>query len=118
MRALYYRDNNALLYTKVHLDGKEVTYFLHPIAADRFCLAISLLEIMAPDLYRRFDQLIYKGFNPYRPESLDFWQKHVTRLKEIQRELLSRAESTAPLKERALFSKIATYLDVDPLKRN
>ena len=81
---------------------------LHPISADRFCLAISLLEIMAPDLYQSFEKLIPKGFNPYGPESLDFWQEHITYLKETQKELLLRAKKTDNMKKRQLFYKLAS----------
>jgi hypothetical protein len=43
MRALYFGDNGNLTYSIVTVEGKKQAYILHPIAADRFCLGISLL---------------------------------------------------------------------------
>ena len=118
MRAFYFRENNELLYAKIFDNDNEKMYILHPIAADRFCLAISLLEIIAPDLYQGFERLIPKGFNPYRPGSLDFWQEHITYLREMQKELLLRAKKENNTKKGELFLQMANYIDVDPSKRN
>lgn len=121
LAAFYFRDNNALTYAKILDKDKEEMYILHPIATDRFCLAISFLEIIAPELYKNiyqtFIQLVAKGFNPYRPESLDFWPEYATCLKETHQELLLRGSKPNNLKKGQLFLKMARYIDVDPLNR-
>jgi hypothetical protein len=121
MRAFYFRESNELRYAKIFDNEKDEMYILHPIAADRFCLAISLLEIMAPDIYinfyKIFKQLIAEGFKPYRPESLEFWQENITYLKKAQQELLLRASQTVNIKKSQLFLEMAKYINVDPLER-
>jgi len=118
MRAFYFGKNDeSLKYSIVEYKEKKRSYWLHPIAADRFCLGISLLEIFAPDLHKKFDNLFPKNFNPYKPESLDFWIKCVSYIHETQAELLKRAAKTDDRKKRALLEQLAKFIDVDPLNR-
>jgi serine/threonine protein kinase len=117
MRAFYFKENDALKYSQVYYLSQHKTYILHPIAADRFCVAISMLEILAPDLYQGFEKLSPKGFNPYSPESLDFWQANAAYLAMMQGELLDRAENVDNLKQRQLFKLIAKYVNIDPEQR-
>lgn len=117
IRAFYFKDN-TLKYSLVLDNNKQKSYFLHPIAADRFCLSISLLEILEPDLYQNFDILLSKDLNPWKPKSLDFWPKYIVLIKKTQNELLNRAAKMNNKKQRQLYLQLVEFLDVDPLKRN
>jgi hypothetical protein len=117
MRAFYFKENNELKYSQLSYNGKLQTYILHPITADRYCVAISMLEILAPDLYMGFEKLSPKGFSPYAPESLDFWQANADYINIMQDELLLRAKNTDNIKQRQLFKKIVQYINLDPLSR-
>jgi hypothetical protein len=118
IRALYFKTDN-LKYSLVRDQSKMKSYFLHPIAADRFCLAVSLMEIVAPDLEKAFYSTFPNGFfNFYSPDSLEFWPKYVKQIRKIQRELLSRSKNIQNKKERQLYKQISKYLDVDPMQRN
>jgi len=127
MRALYYGENLTLLYSLVTdnhqtnmKDKNKVipqAYFLHPIAADRFCLGVSLLEILAPDLYKGFYTVLPKSFNPWKPETLEFWQNQVDYIHKVQNSLRDMAAKTDNLKKRWLLEQIVEFIHVDPLKR-
>lgn len=118
IRALYFKTEDNLKYSFVSDQDKMQSYFLHPIAADRFCLAVSLMEIVAPDLYKEFYSAFPKGFNFYNPDSLKFWPRSVEKIRKIQIELLNRSAKIQDKKERNLYIQISKYLDVNPIKRN
>lgn len=118
LRALYFKAEDNLKYSLVSDQGKMRSYFLHPIAADRFCLAVGLIEIVAPDLYKAFYSTFRKDFNFYNPDSLEFWPKCVEKIRKIQIELLNRSTKIQSKKERQLYEQISKYLDVNPIKRN
>lgn len=117
MRAFYFKTDN-LEYSAITEAKKSELYILHPVSADRFCLAISMLEILEPDLYAEFDKLSPRGFNPYSPENLDFWPKNIAYLKKMQQELHNRADQKAKPQHKQLLHKIAQYVDIDPMLRN
>lgn len=127
MRAFYFGENYTLLYSLVtekhpsNMQDKnkmiKQAYFLHPIAADRFCLGVSLLERLAPDLYKGSYSLLPKPFNPYKPETLEFWQNQVDYIQKVQNSLRDMAEKTDNLKKRWLLKQIVEFIHVDPLKR-
>jgi hypothetical protein len=127
MRALYFKEDHSLLYSlvtdnhiissKTKTTPKQQAYFLHPIAADRFCLGVSLLEILAPDLYKGFYTLLPKSFNPWKAETIEFWQSQVDYIREVQNTLRDMASKTDNLKKRWLLEQIVEFIHVDPLKR-
>ena len=118
MRALYFGKNDNLNYSIVNIENKKHAYFLHPIAADRFCLGISLLEIIAPDLYKQYDSLNDKDFNPWAPKSLDFWEKHANYIERTQTELVNRASKVENWKLAELYKQASQFISLDPMKRN
>lgn len=118
MRAFYFSKNNTLLYSLVTDNHQSnAAYFLHPIAADRFCLGVSLLERLAPDLYKGFYNVLPKPFNPYKPKTLEFWQNQVDYIHQVQNTLREMAAKTDNLKKRLLLEQIVEFIHVDPLKR-
>lgn len=117
LRALYFRKDENLLYSIITEKNQEQSYFLHPIAADRFCLGISLLELLAPDLYQEYDKLMTQGFNPWKPESLDFWEKHVNYIRNTQSALLKRASKIDDWKLAQLYKQVHQFICLDPMKR-
>lgn len=117
MRAFYFNDDYFLQYSQVEYNKKHHTFFLHPIAADRFCLAISLLEIFAPHLYQEFEKLSPAGFNPYRPKSLDFWDHNAAFLTKLQLELSEQIARTDHTKLHQILMKMSRYVSLDPLSR-
>jgi serine/threonine protein kinase len=116
IRANYFKKDKQLKYARIVEHDANKIYILHPVAADRFCWVISLLEIMAPDLYEGFGKLT-ENFNPYSPDSLDFWQVQADYLQFMQKELLQRAHDIKDLKQRKLFETIVRYINLDPLSR-
>lgn len=118
MRDLYYREDTTLSYSIVTDQNKKKLYLLHPITADRFCLGIDLLQIFAPDLYKGYYKIMSKGFNYYKPDSLDFWEKHAKYIRKIQKDLLLLEQKTKNLKKRQLIKKISTFINIDPMERN
>lgn len=127
MRALYFKEDQSLLYSlvtdnhaissKTKNTPNQQAYFLHPIAADRFCLGVSLLEILAPDLYKGFYTLLPKSFNPWKAETIEFWQSQVDYIRDVQNTLRDMAAKTDNLKKRWLLEQIVEFIHVDPLKR-
>jgi beta-lactamase class A len=118
IRAFYFGKDTTLSYAIVTDQGNQKLYLLHPITADRFCLGIDLLQIIAPDLYKGYYKLMPKDFNPYRPNSLDFWKKHTTYILKIQKELLLLERKTEDIKKRQLIKKISAFINVDPIERS
>lgn len=117
MRAFYFGENTGLTYSLVIDHDQERSYLLHPVASDRFCLAISLLEVLAPDLYKNYTSMVPKNFNPYKPDSLEFWPKYVAYINATQKALLQRAAETENVKKRELFQQLSTFIELDPMKR-
>lgn len=116
--AYYYRNSqDKLKYSIVAEHGKEKFRYLHPVAADRFCLGVTLLEIIAPDLYDKFEKAFWKGFNPYKPDSLDFLNPYLQVIEKVQAELFTRASVTKNMKEKQLLKQLAVFIDKDPVKR-
>lgn len=116
IRANYFKDDKQLQYSVVGFKGNEKVYLLHPIAADRFCLAVSLLEILEPDLYKKISY-IPKGFNPWAPKTLDFYPQYVSLIKETQSILLEKANKISHAKKRHLYKQLSRFIDLDPMKR-
>lgn len=116
IRANYFKDDKALRYSVVGSKGGEKTYLLHPIAADRFCLAVSLLEILEPDLYKKISY-IPKDFNPWAPKTLDFYPQYVNLIKETQSILLERANKIGHVRTSNLYRQLSQFIDLDPLAR-
>lgn len=123
MRAFYYdkykpNSKTSMAYALL-TEPKNTAYWLHPVAADRFCLGISLLEILANDLYLMVNNHFPENFDPYAPQSLDFWLKYVLVLNNIQKELLNRADAINNINDIKfkMLVKIAHYINIDPLKR-
>lgn len=116
IRANYFNDDRTLKYSVVGSKLNQKVYILHPISSDRFCMAVSLLEILEPDLYKKISY-IPKGFNPWAPESLEFYPHYVNLIKETQTILLERANISKDLKRRNLYKQISQFIDVDPMKR-
>lgn len=117
IRALYFKENENLKYAIVDEQNKQRAYFLHPISADRFCLAVSLLEILEPDLYKNFEKALPKDFNPWAPKSLEFWPGYIAVIKKTQAALLIRAEKMDDQKIRKLYERLAVFMDLNPMKR-
>ncbi len=125
LRAFYYdKELNAakedMEYALDKDQNKFKPYWLHPIAADRFCLGISLMEIIAKDLYKVIEiEPFDKDFNPYAPTSLEFWPKYSSVIKNMQYEMIlrSRAVSSQNNAKAILLNKIIDYIDLDPMRR-
>lgn len=117
IRAFYYNKNEALLYSLVSDEGSKQFFLLHPIASDRFCMAVSMLEILAPDIYKKAQTILPKEFNPYEPDSLNFWPAYADFIKETQIELRKRALNSQNEKMKSLFLKISAYMDLNPFNR-
>jgi serine/threonine protein kinase len=121
IRAFYFGENTALNYSRVKLKNTEKAYILHPIAADRFCMSISLLEILAPELHldltKKYEEIFPKDFNPYQPTTLDFMPKYVQFLKETQATLLKLAKKTDDKRKQKLCKNMAKFIELDPMKR-
>lgn len=120
IRALYYREKNKLEYAPVSINGNKKAQnllYLHPIVADRFCLGMSLLEVIYPQFYREYHQQFPDNFNPWRPKSLDFWSGQVKYLQNLQLKLRLLAQKVPNKKKRYLILKIANFIDVYPTKR-
>jgi len=120
IRAFYFKstDTTFTKYTTIDNGISKKAYWLHPIAADRFCFGFSLLEILAKDLYDKL-KTVFIDLNPYAPKSLDFWPPYATLLAEVQSELHQRAmqvEQENKLHAQILY-QIIKFLDLDPLKR-
>jgi len=125
LRAFYY--DKVLKGTKEDIkyaldtdQDKRKVYWLHPIAADRFCLGVSLMEIVAPDLYKVIEKEPFpKDFNPYSPASLEFWPKYAAVIKEMQYEMLQRSRATKAHNnnQATLLSQLVEYIDLDPMRR-
>ena len=125
LRAFYY--DKVLKSTKEDIkyaldtdQDKRKVYWLHPIAADRFCLGVSLMEIVAPDLYKVIEKEPFpKDFNPYSPASLEFWPKYAAVIKEMQYEMLQRSYATKAQNnnQARLLSHLVEYIDLDPMRR-
>ena len=118
IRAFYFGKDTTLSYSIVTDQNKRKLYILHPITADRFCLGIDLLQIIAPELYKGCFKLMPKDFNPYKPNSLDLWEKYTTYIRKIQKKLLLLEEKTENIKKRMLIKKISAFINVDPIERN
>jgi hypothetical protein len=125
LRAFYYDKvlNSTKEDIKYALDidqDKRKVYWLHPIAADRFCLGVSLMEIVSPDLYKVIEKEPFpKGFNPYSPASLEFWPKYAAVIKEMQYDMLQRAHAAKEQNsaKAKLLNHIIEYIDLDPMQR-
>ena len=125
LRAFYYdkvlsSTKEDIKYALVTDQDKRKVYWLHPIAADRFCLGVSLMEIVAPDLYKVIEKEPFpKDFNPYSPASLEFWPKYAAVIKEMQYDMLQRSRA---IKEKnsakaKLLNHIVKYIALDPMQR-
>ncbi len=118
IRAHYFGTTSGLQYANVVDQGQQKQYMLNPITADWFCLAISFLEFLAPELHEEYTSILYnKNFNPYKPKSLDFWQQHADFIRKAQKELLARSEKSTTKKERLLFLQLSKFIDLNPMKR-
>ena len=117
-RAFYFNQEATLLYSII-ADPHDTPqpYFLHPIAVDRFCLGFSLLENVAPDLYKAFYQLLPPAFNDYQPKTLAFWQPQAHCIRYIQHVLCQEALKMKNLQQRWIVEQIVSFIDVNPLKR-
>lgn len=125
LRAFYY--DKVLDSTKKDMkyaidkdQSKQKVYWLHPIAADRFCLGVSLMEIVSPDLYKIIEKEPFpKDFNPYSPASLEFWPKYAAVIREMQYEMLqrSRAIKIQDYDQTQMLSKLVEFIDLDPMRR-
>lgn len=125
LRAFYYDKalKSAKEDMKYALDkdqAKRKVYWLHPIAADRFCFGVSLMEIVSPDLYKVIEKEPFpKDFNPYSPASLEFWPKYAAVIREMQYDMVQRARAIKDPNniQAKLLSKIVEYIDLDPMRR-
>lgn len=114
IKALYYKEDKSLKYAKA--DNDEF-FMLHPIAADRFCLGMSLLAVLEPDLYSRYYSIFPKEFNFWKPKSIDIVDTQIKHLIMLQKELRIICESERNYKKRNLILQVAEFIDVNPLKR-
>lgn len=125
LRAFYYDKalKSAKEDMKYALDkdqDKRKVYWLHPIAADRFCFGVSLMEIVSKDLYKVIEKEPFpKDFNPYSPVSLEFWPKYAQVIREMQYDMLQRSRAIKDPKnnQSKLLSQIVEYIDLDPMRR-
>lgn len=117
LRAFYYGENDALENSIREALPHTEYNFIHPIAADRYFFAASLLDILAPDLYNGFNDLRPQNVALQKDISLMFWQKHVDYVHYVQQELLKRAVRTKNSNESQLLIYTARCIDLDPLQR-
>lgn len=116
IRANYFKNDKKLEYSIVGQKNNQKSYILHPISSDRFCLAVSLLEVLEPDLYK-YITYMPKSFNPWSPESLKFYPKYIVRIKNTQEILLKKSENISDKEKRDLYKQISVFLSCDPIKR-
>lgn len=117
-KVLHLKDN--LEYAAIK-DPETTVLMLHPVAADRYCLGISLFEMLEPELYQKISQkylgLMPKNFNPYKPDSLDFWEIQRSFIHEAQTQLLDKAYQVQDKRESDLLKQISQFIDLNPMKR-
>jgi serine/threonine protein kinase len=125
LRAFYYdkmvqSNKEDMRYAIDNDEVKHKIYWLHPVAADRYCLGISMMEILSPDLHKIIAKEPFpKDFTPYSPTSLEFWPKYATIILQMQYDLLqrSRAINDPNNNQAKVLAQIVEFINLDPMQR-